>query len=136
MNLWLDDNRDPRHYGAIGYHWVKTVEEAKAYLLTGKVKRASLDHDLGACDACTKAQDERNYPWDGMAPNCSHFGTGYDLCLWMAGTGRWPKEMPDVHSANPVGAARMRAVIKRYFGTMRGEACTRATNLTSKHEKL
>ena len=46
-------------------------------------------------------------------PHCDHFGTGYTLVCWMEETGIWPKEKPTVHSANPVGRARMRAAIDR-----------------------
>lgn len=46
MNLWLDDIRDPHDHGAIGYTWVKTAEEAIAALKTGRVRFATLDHDL------------------------------------------------------------------------------------------
>ena len=119
MNLWLDDVRNPALFGAIGFTWVKTVEEAKAALLTGEVQHASLDHDLGACDDCMGDRTAEDWliQHGGMAmPNCTHFGTGYDLCLWMAETGNWPKEKPTVHSANPVGRERMRGVIDRYFG--------------------
>ena len=119
MNLWLDDCRNPVDYGMVGFTWVKTVADAQAMLVTGTVQHASLDHDLGACDLCHTI--ERNatdgVPWGGMAPHCRHFGTGYDLCLWMAETGHWPAHKPNVHSANPVGAARMRGVIERYFQT-------------------
>jgi hypothetical protein len=118
MNLWLDDVRDPLNHGAIGFVWVKTVDDAKAAILTGEVNRASLDHDLGACEGCMggRTVDDWLIETNCMAmPNCSHFGTGYDLCLWMAETGHWPKERPTVHSANPVGAERMRGVIARYF---------------------
>lgn len=122
MNLWLDDVRDPAKHGAIGFVWVKTVEEAKKAILTGTVVKASLDHDLGACAECIQgmsadewfARHLRDHEYQAM-PNCDHFSTGYDLCLWMAETGHWPKEKPQVHSANPVGAARMRGVIDRYW---------------------
>lgn len=118
VNLWLDDIRDPNDYGAIGFVWVKTVDEAKALLSQGLVKRASLDHDLGACATCMDGRDAEDWliAHNYMAmPNCEHVGTGYDLCLWMAETGHWPAVPPNVHSANPVGAARMRGVIERYF---------------------
>lgn len=113
MNLWLDDVRNPLEHGAIGYIWVKTIQEAKDLLKQGGVVRASLDHDLGACNSCLAKWREASEP-DAM-PNCSHFGTGYDLCLWMAETGHWPAEPPVVHSLNPVGRERMRVVIDRYF---------------------
>lgn len=118
MNLWLDDVRDPKAHGAIGFVWVKSVDEAKQLLATGDVDRASLDHDLGACDVCLDGRTElewlQAHDYQQM-PNCSHFGTGYDLVCWMEETGHWPKHKPAVHSANPVGAARMRQVIQRHY---------------------
>ena len=109
MNLWLDDIRP----APIGWTHVKTVDDAKALLLQGGVVRASLDHDLGACEPCMDKW--RNGPSDGLMPNCEHFGTGYTLCVWMAEHNVWPHERPTVHSANPVGRDRMRGVIARYF---------------------
>lgn len=113
IHLWLDDIRDPAKHGAIGYTWVKTVDEAKALLETGWVITASLDHDLGACAECMEQWKDADYAVS--MPNCEHFGTGYTLCCWMEETGNWPWEKPRVHSANPVGAARMRAVIDKAF---------------------
>ena len=124
MNLWLDDVRDPNDHGAIGWTWVRNVPEAQLLLAAGAVGRASLDHDLGICDACRQGMtdDEWFARNKGLAmPHCDHVGTGYTLCLWMAETGHWPREKPDVHSRNPVGAKRMRGVIDRYFGTRQGE---------------
>lgn len=111
MNLWLDDIRP----APAGWLHAKTVDEAKAYLQTGQIIRASLDHDLGACDKCngkTAEQwlEEHNYK---SMPNCEHFGTGYTLVCWMEETGIWPKEKPTVHSANPAGRARMQMVIDK-----------------------
>ena len=88
MKLWLDDTRPAPD----GWIWCQTVKAAKVLILGGEVEESSLDHDLG-----------QNQP------------TGYDLCKWMAQTGNWPKKKPNVHSANPVGAQRMRGVISRYF---------------------
>jgi hypothetical protein len=86
---------------------VKTVHEAKAFLETGRVAFASLDHDLGACDECSEGltPDEWLEKQDyASMPNCSHFGTGYDLVCWMEETGHWPTVYwPTVHSANAVG---------------------------------
>ncbi len=113
INLWLDDIRNPNHFGRIGWTWVKTVDEAKSLLADGQVRRASLDHDLGACAKCLSAWGDSTYV-DAM-PNCEHFGTGYTLVCWMEETGHWPMERPTVHSANPVGAARMRQVIAHSF---------------------
>lgn len=118
MNLYLDDMRPvPDDTWTL----VKTVEEAKALLWNGNVIHASLDHDLGACDACLIGpHGERMTPeewldfsdWESM-PNCTHFGTGYDLVCWMEEYGIWPAEKPTVHSANPSGGAKMRDVIDR-----------------------
>lgn len=133
FDLWLDDVRDPVKHGALGYVWVKTVPEAQAALATGLVRRASLDHDLGLCDACWAAAKaaaqtddaealldvQNRLAWNhGLASyaSCTHHGTGYDLCVWMARTGHWPMERPLVHSANPVGREAMQRTIARYFG--------------------
>lgn len=116
ISLWLDDVRPAPD----GWLWVKTVSDAKVHLTGGRVERASLDHDLGACDACTGGctPEEWLARNDGQSmPHCSHVGTGYDLCLWMAEHGHWPRTRPSVHSLNPVGRGRMRGVIERYFPT-------------------
>lgn len=115
MKLWLDDYRTAPD----GWRWVKTVADAQLLLATGMVEIASLDHDLGACEACMggKTPDEWLIETDfRTAPHCTHVGTGYDLCLWIVETGHWPQQKPNVHSQNEVGAARMRAVIDRWFG--------------------
>lgn len=114
MNLWLDDYRPAPE----GWTHVYNIDAAKAHLLDGQVEYASLDHDLGACGTCMRGlsvdQWMEEHAFESM-PNCEHFGTGYDLCLWMAEKGIWPKNKPLVHSANPVGRDRMRGVIERYF---------------------
>jgi hypothetical protein len=111
--IWLDDIRPaPR-----GFTHVKTIQEAKTLLETGHVAFASLDHDLGACDECSQGMtpdewlEKHNY---ASMPNCSHFGTGYDLVCWMEETGHWPTVYwPTVHSANAVGRRRMEQAIER-----------------------
>lgn len=113
MKLWLDDIRP----APIGWWHVKTVEEAKTLLLAGNVEVASLDHDLGACEACLNGVSAEEWlelnEYQSM-PHCSHVGTGYDLCVWMAEHNIWPKQV-QVHSANPVGRERMEGVIERYM---------------------
>jgi hypothetical protein len=112
--LWLDDVRPAPG----GWLHVKTVAEAQKAFADYDVQLASLDHDLGACDECsgglTPEEWLETHFFESM-PNCTHFGTGYDLCLWMAEHGIWPPVKPTVHSANPVGRDRMRGVIERYF---------------------
>lgn len=109
MNLWLDDVRP----APPGWTHVKTVDAAKAALMSGNVSRASLDHDLGWCESCRNDTAVRGYA--EVIGSCEHIGTGYSLVCWMEETGNWPREKPTVHSANPVGAARMRQAIDRRF---------------------
>ena len=110
MRLWLDDVRP----APVGWEWVTNIADAKRLLETGQVEQASLDHDLGACETCLNATPD----WRGVMPHCSHIGTGYDLCLWMAEHNIWPKQRPVVHSMNTDGRDRMRGVITRYFPVM------------------
>lgn len=116
INLFLDDMRPCPE----GWVLVKTVEEAQHYLKLGIVDHMSLDHDLGACDACLGGKSPAEWltatNFESM-PNCDHFGTGYNLCVWMAEHGIWSKQKPTVHSANASGRERMVGVIERYYGT-------------------
>lgn len=100
VSLWVDDIR-PAPKG-----WVHAydVPAAKLWLQEGGVVRASLDHDLGACDPCLASGD-----------SCRHVLTGLDLVNWMVATGHWPVEKPTVHSQNPVGAGAMWQLICRHF---------------------
>lgn len=107
MNVYLDDVRQP----PIGWVLVRTLAEAKLILSSGHVERLSLDHDLGWCEQCSL--DTRVLGYATVIGSCEHVGTGYDLVCWMEETGNWPLQKPTVHSANPVGAARMRQAIER-----------------------
>jgi hypothetical protein len=89
INLWLDDVRP----APPGWLHVKTAHEAASWIASGRVMNASLDHDLGPRSVT---------------------GDGTQLVLWMVETNLWPKYQPRVHSANPAGAMRMRALIRRY----------------------
>lgn len=84
MKLWLDDMRP----APPGWYHAYTAQEAQQALLTGTVEECSLDHDLGL-----------------GAPD------GTELVQWMIDHEVWPETRPRVHSANPAGAARMRAMI-------------------------
>lgn len=106
MVLWLDDVREPWKHGFIGVTWVKTAAEAIEKLKTGKVEFASLDHDLS----------EEHYPW-----NCADVtkckGTGYDVVCWLEQNPEfWPSHGVRIHSANPVGRARMEVVVNKHYG--------------------
>ena len=96
--LWLDDIREAPH----GWVRVNTAKDAIDVLrIGGRIDEISLDHDLG----------EGN---QGVADP----GTGLDVLDWMlqqAMEGRWdcvPRTI-HIHTANPVGAARMTWVKRR-----------------------
>lgn len=94
LDIWLDDERDPRdqyvqqHFGAKGNEvWVKTAQEAIQLLSTGKVASISLDHDLGP----------------GAGPGS---GDGMVVAKWIeeqAFLGTLAPIQWSVHSQNPVG---------------------------------
>jgi hypothetical protein len=105
VRLYLDDVRNPPNDGGDPWTVCRTLDEAKALLLCG-VNEASLDHDLGQCDACRS----------DLGPDyCPHVGTGYDLVNWMTEHDVWPRLKPRVHSANPVGRAAMVQMIERHW---------------------
>lgn len=90
IRLWLDDTRP----APPDWTWVKSATEAVLLLRTGTVAEVSLDHDLGDDPAV---------------------GDGYVVASWIeeqAHSGRLKSLRWAVHSANPVGAARMRAALR------------------------
>ncbi len=114
VKLWLDDVRPAPE----GWTWVKNVEQAKLVTWLHNVTEMSLDHDLGVCEECSEGlsveQWLEKYQYKSM-PNCSHFGTGYTFICWLEERRKWPLKKPTVHSANPVGANRMRLVIDKFY---------------------
>ena len=88
FNLWLDDIRDPAMHGCVGWVWVKTADEAIEALKTGRVSKASLDHDLTITQTLGKNDGEK---------------TGYTVVCWMEEHNVWPPGGVKVHSMNPVG---------------------------------
>ncbi|MBE0430081.1 MAG: hypothetical protein IBX61_09470 [Thermoleophilia bacterium] len=91
MKVWLDDELPmPDGYD----QHVKTSVEAIALLVNERVRLISLDHDLG---------EERN-------------GSGYDVAKFIeqaAYMGTISPIVVRIHSANPVGRARMEQAIAR-----------------------
>lgn len=101
MKLWIDDIRP----APAGYVWVKSVNEAKAIILDSeeqtaiprmydcdfRVKLIDIDHDAG------------EYAKDG--------GDYIKLLDWLEETGH--NISIHIHSMNPIGAANMRAIIRR-----------------------
>ena len=144
INLWLDDVRPAATTGyfkgrepALQWHWVKTVPEAIALVEKhgiANIEFMSLDHDLGWCEACEKKRLEDTgtlvgyraesieliRPPDKSSTNywsCRHFGDGTQFVEWLRDTGNWPATKPVVHSWNPDGARRMRAIIDAHYDT-------------------
>lgn len=99
VRIWLDDLRDPedpaiqRDFGAHGDEaWCKTMQEALGLLAEGHVAHISFDHDLGAEE------------------------TGYDLAKILeqyAAHGRGVQVAWNVHTANPVGRAKIFLAMRR-----------------------
>ena len=103
MTLWLDDIRKPHMHGYLGAEWAKTADEAIAILKTGRVRFASLDHDLS--EMATIGQPEEGEK------------TGYTVVCWLEQNPQyWPPEGCRVHSMNPVGKAKMLTVIDAHYG--------------------
>lgn len=107
IDLWLDDIRDPVKYGAAGFTWVKTADEAIDLLRTGEVERASLDHDLAP----------EHYPHSGIAPAEQKEKTGMDVVAWMVENGIWPQYGVRVHSANEFRKRQMILAIGEHYVT-------------------
>lgn len=108
IRLWLDDIRDPEHFGAGGYLWVKTADEAIKILETGYVEFASLDHDLSEEQMRAGARGEIVIPPGEKS--------GYDVVQWLEEHPQlWPSEGVRVHSMNPAGAKRMLQVIDKQY---------------------
>lgn len=99
-SLWLDDYRvKPKQYT----HHAKTYEEAVDLIeKLGWPRHIGFDHDLGW-------NDELNQPKRD----------GYDLAIWIRNEVHYENNvLPEnftfsIQSANPVGAANIRAVMKR-----------------------
>jgi len=117
VKLFMDDQRR----FPIGWMGVRTVEEAQLILNHPffVVTDASFDHDMGACEACVKA----GLHIGDMQTNtttfmnwCPHVMDGTKLVRWIVETGRWPRNKPTVHSANPDGRKRMQGLIDQFFG--------------------
>lgn len=104
MRLWLDDTRPAPE----GWVQARTAREAINILKQGGIEEASLDHDLGHCEACEKCSGYTS------GCGCECHWTGQSVVIFMINEGCWPKTKPRVHSMNPVGAANMRNAIDRY----------------------
>lgn len=124
VKLWLDDTRREPD----GWTRAYNMADAVRFSTDNDIEEMSLDHDLGPMPICRNCESSqiltnRRDPLrcdDGMEMcrcDCHRKlqPTGYDFVKWMMETDRWPTLKPVVHSANPVGAANMRANIDRYW---------------------
>lgn len=97
MKIWLDDQIDdvdtPARWIPSGFVGCKTPKEAIKLLKTGKVSHIDFDHDLG----------------DHV------LGNGYTVALFIEREvhfGNIPAPSFAVHSANPVGAEKIRRAMR------------------------
>ena len=96
MKVYLDDARATPE----GWERALTASHAITFLQGGEVTEISLDHDLGPPEA----------------------GTGYTVACWIeerAAAGEIRRLAWSIHSANPVGRAKMEAAMRsaeRYWG--------------------
>lgn len=97
LRLWVDDVRLPPP----GYTWVKTAEEALDVCRQRLVETASLDHDLGMREQPNGHFIENEYAKDGT---------------WLMEQLILEDLLPRhvyIHSQNPVGALRMKGMLRR-----------------------
>jgi len=96
INIYMDDIRDVPDDMTGSTVWVpiRKAEDVIYLLKKGVVDDMSLDHDMGR-------------------DTYGELMNGYELLCWMERNNVWPAGNIRVHSANPVGAAKMRAVIEK-----------------------
>jgi hypothetical protein len=100
IHIWLDDVRVPPKEGWI---WKRTASDMIEALISNDMSDTivSLDHDLGLLAP------------EGGYVNNNDPGTGYDVVKFMIATDRIPA-ITYIHSANPIGAKRMRDLLLDY----------------------
>lgn len=102
MKIWIDDLRP----APVGYVWLKSVNEAKKFLLD--VENALDEYDVPPAHLFIQVID-----MDHDAGEFAKDGGDYIKLLdWMEkeNMGGWPIH---IHSMNPVGVQNMRAIIRR-----------------------
>lgn len=99
MKLWIDDVRPAPK----GYHWCKSVNEAKKCILSWSHACDTDFNEVDAIELLDIDHDSGDYACDG--------GDYIKLLDWLEETGRnYPIR---IHSMNPVGIQNMRAIIDR-----------------------
>lgn len=109
MKLYIDDKRplpDDSWTPALTYQDAIAIIDANV----GNIEEISFDHDLGL--------DSFQIQYDKDLKEVCVERTGYDVALYIVQMKYDGKPIPtkyNVHSANPVGAERIRGVIERYL---------------------
>lgn len=111
MKVFLDDIRNPRDVGLVDTEWVtvRTYDDAETLIRRCHdiITHMSLDHDLGM-----RIDDGGN---EIIIANEIVEKTGYDLLCWMERNDIfWPSKDIYIHSANPVGRAKMKVVVDKW----------------------
>ena len=100
VGLWIDDLRPlPPQLCEQGWCWARSAWEALVKLELMNYETISIDHDLGSFVGNKEI-------------------TGYDIIMWLVNRKQQDLYVPSVilvHSANPVGAQNMHAMIERYL---------------------
>lgn len=87
LKLYLDNQRP----APPGWQLVRTVDQAKPFIRSGRVSQLSVDYDLD--------NDHK----------------GMELLTWMRDHKKHSEYAPKVHSGNAVGALKMKAFIAEHF---------------------
>lgn len=110
MKLWIDDVREPPK----GYYWIKSVNEAKAFIINAEFCQALNEfsekyNPLINDDGINHAIELISIDHDAGDYAC--YGDDYiKLLEWLEATGRnYPIH---IHSMNVVGVQNMRAIIQ------------------------
>lgn len=105
MIIWLDDIRPAPE----GYIWIKSVNEAKEFILNCEKEYADNHVKTGMCDLSLLARD---LDIDHDAGEFAKDGGDYiELLKWLESTHRMNYTFR-FHSANPVGVENMRRIIE------------------------
>jgi hypothetical protein len=111
IKLWIDDLRDPEAFGHEGWHWAKSVTEAIRILDEQNVVEVSLDHDIchpttvsGSSTVCSATTCLETY--EPVARFIAQMHRAF-----LNGGGHFGIEKITLHTANSVGAKKMRDVL-------------------------
>jgi hypothetical protein len=96
IRLWLDDVRDPLHFGRLGWLWVKNYHYFVKAFEEYNIVEVSLDCDLTTSQSIGMPCDQPS---------------GIDCVAWMIEHSHFPPKGITIHSANRHGAMRMHRML-------------------------